>query len=117
MIYFDKKTLSVLKYINRRSNYGAEWGKIIKKFSYVDFSFLEQLSQEEYTSTKNANGRDIIFPDNFIQKQYNFKSYISHRGREILERKSFDFWKWVIPTLISVAALITSILTFICRHL
>lgn len=108
VIYFDRKTLSILRYIHRRGSRGATWGQLYKKFGEdaANPYLLESLSTELYTATKGHDGKWLSFDAHWDKIVYDdFRSYCTPKGNELLEKRLFDFWKWVIPTLISVVAL------------
>lgn len=110
-IYFDHKAVAVLRAIRRSGDNGITWGKLQKRFGEnADVFFLENLSAELYILTKNEQGKWIDYT-NEPQKVVSplFRSYITPRGNALLESRDFNFWKWVIPTLISTSALIVSV--------
>lgn len=112
MIYFDKKTLSILWCIKRSGDKGTTWGYLRKKYGEDGANpiLLESMSKELYTVTKDQNGKWIDF-DNWNKIiNADFRSLCTPKGNELLERRLFDFWKWIIPTIISIAALIVSAL-------
>lgn len=114
-IVFDRRTLSVLRYINRRGERGARWGAIEKRFGEDTANpyLLANLSEELFTVTKNENGNWVNFdPWNMVSK-HSYVSFCTPKGKKLLQDRSFDFWKWVIPTLISVLALAISAITFL----
>lgn len=117
MIHFDRKTLGILRLINRRGDKGASWGLIMKRYSTdANIFLLESLSIEHYTVTKNESGEWIRFDEKLgPHRDAGFVSFSTPKGRELLERMTFDFWKWVIPTLISVIALAISCLGLLCK--
>lgn len=111
MIYFDRKTLDILIYIKLHSRKGASWDKIQHRFGEdsANSFLLQNLSKELYTVTKGQNGKWINFEkENPII--CGFYSFITPKGNEFIEKRYFDFWKWIIPTLISISALIVSVL-------
>ena len=114
MIYIDKKTLKILRYIKRSKDNGVSWGTLRKKFGEetADSTLLSALSKEEYTATKNEKG-EWVYPDEFKIVGDDFRSFTLPKANQIIERECFDFWKWIIPTLISVAALIISALALL----
>lgn len=118
MIYFDRKTLGILWLINRSGDKGITWGKIQKRFGdSASFQLLEDLTVELYTATQNERGTWTCFDANFgPHRSWEFRSYSLPKGRELLERRLFDFWKWVIPTLISVTALAISSIGLLSRQ-
>ncbi len=69
---------------------------------------LESMSKELYTVTKDQNSKWINEWNITIYDS--FRSFCTPKGNEMLEKRLFNFWKWIIPTLISVAALIVSCL-------
>lgn len=112
-IYFDRKTLKILKKIKRSGNKGITWGKLQERFGndVANIFLLETLSRELYTVTQDSTGAWVDFvkyPTRNLNS--NYRSFCSPKGNELLERRSFDFWKWIIPTIISIAALIVSFL-------
>jgi hypothetical protein len=113
MIYFDKKTLSVLKYIKRKKDNGATWGELRKKFGddITNISLLETLDSELYTVTKDENGKWVNLNDIDGYRHYNFRSFSTPKANQLIEQTCFDFWKWTIPTVISIVALVVSALT------
>lgn len=73
---------------------------------------LSNLSKEGYTATKNEKG-EWVHPDEFGIVGDDFRSFTTSKANQIIERECFDFWKWIIPTLISVAALVISALALL----
>lgn len=111
LIYFDRKTLKILSYIRRRGKKGATWDKLQQKFGNdaANPYLLESLSSELYTVTKDQTGKWISFDRDWDHVIHgSFRSYCTPKGKELLERRSFDFWKFIIPTVISVVALVVS---------
>lgn len=116
MIYFDRKSLSILKYIKRRGDRGASWGKIREKYGDDAVSgFLESLSIELYIVTKNEKGAWVDFEKWNHVILDSFISYSTSKGNELIEKRCFNFWKWVIPTLISIVALAVSFIGVIYK--
>ena len=69
---------------------------------------MELLNSELYIVTQDQNGDWINF-DKWNKISYDsFRSFSTGKLNEIIEKRSFDFWKWVIPTVISVLALVIS---------
>ena len=112
MVVFDKKTLRILKYIRNHNKHGVTWTKLQKKFGEDDANIflLEALNKELYVVTKNTEGQWIDFNQQQFYMDSKFVSFATPKANEMIERKCFDFWKWIIPTLISVVALLISIL-------
>ena len=110
-IYFDRKTVAVLKTIHRSGDKGVTWANLQKKYGedIANLFLLESLSRVLYTVTKDQDGNWLdIGPKPIPYVTGDFRSFCTSKGNELLERRSFNFWKWVIPLLISVAALVVS---------
>lgn len=118
MVYFDKKTLSILKFIKRSGKNGVTWHTILNecKGKEVSIQLLENLTKEKYTATQNECGEWIDFET--LEKQIpihqnsHFKSFTTPKGNELIELRCFNFWKWVIPTVISIISLVISTVSF-----
>ena len=111
MIYFDRKTLRILSFIRRRKDKGVPWDTLQKKFGSdaANPYLLEALTDELYTVTRDQNGKWISFDQGWDHAIHgSFRSYCTPKGKALLERRSFDFWKFIIPTVISVVALVVS---------
>lgn len=113
MIYFDRKTLQILRHINSCGDKGITWEKLRERFGEDDANvyLLEDLTKEHYTVTKDQNGKWIDFSYNSGVFYSAFCSFCSPKGKELLEKQSFNFWKWIIPTIISVIALALSLIS------
>lgn len=63
MIYFDKQTLKLLRYIKKSKNKGVSWDELRNKFGrdLANIFLLESLSAELYTVTKDQNENWIDF--------------------------------------------------------
>ena len=111
-IYFDKKTVKILWDIRRHRDKGISWGTLRDKHKEAGNPFLlESLTREKYIVTQNEKGEWVDFDDLGGHSSKDFRSYCSPRGNELLEKRVFNFWKWVIPTIISTLALIVSVLS------
>lgn len=113
MIYFDKKTLALLRYIKRRGDRGVSWADLREKFGNdaANILLLESLSKELYTVTKGHDGNWLDFDAPWDHHVYgDFRSFCSPKGNELLELRCFNFWKWIIPMVISIASLIVSVI-------
>lgn len=114
MIYFDKKTLKLLRYIKRSGDKGVTWDELSIKFGdLANIFLLTSLSNELYTVTQNHEGEWVDFKEYKGVIHSNFRSFSTPKSNAMIEQMCFDFWKWIIPTLISVAALIVSALSAI----
>lgn len=110
MIDFDRKTLAILRCIKHSRGKGVSWGTLQKRYGEdaANPFLLEDMSKELYTATKDCDGKWINFEEWDRVSDYRFRSYSTPKGNELIERRCFDFWKWIIPTLISVVALVIS---------
>ncbi len=113
MIYFDRKNLKILKYIKRCGCKGVTWSKLQKRFGedLANAFFLTALTKQSYIVTKDENGKWLSDKYDFSVIHLGFRSYSSPKGNELIEKRCFDFWKWTIPIVISVAALIVSVVS------
>lgn len=114
-IYFDKRTLKVLKEIAKSKDTGTRWDKLYTLYS-EDASpwLLVNLSIAGYTVTQDGQGKWLHIDESWPRNVHeDFRSFCTPKALELLERRCFDFWKWVIPTMISTAALIVSTLSAI----
>lgn len=113
MIYFDRKTLFMLWNIKRSGEKGVTWGALRKKYGEdrANPELLISLSKELYIVTKNHYENWIDFSTWDHKVFDDFRSFSTPKGNHTVEQFLFDFWKWTIPTVISVAALIVSVLT------
>lgn len=112
MIYFTIKNLLILNYIKRHKEKGAVWQEIFDKFDKKDREhcdgFLRELSSEFYIVTKDKHGNWLTFKENPQHSSPDYISFITDKGIDLLERKLFDFFKWIIPVKISILSLVVS---------
>lgn len=110
-MYFDRRTARLLLFIYLSGDRGVSWGTLRKVFKRTANIFvLESLTNEGYTVTKDSSDHWIAFTEDNIHRDSNYRSFCSTKGNAFLENRIFNFWKWTIPTIISVAALIVSVL-------
>lgn len=112
-IYFDKQNLRILTAIYRSGERGITWRQLQKRFGdRADDYFLMNLSSAGYTVTQDQNGNWIDYPDSRpLQTDPGFRSFVTDRGRAYLEDRVYSFRRWLIPTLISISALIVSVMS------
>ena len=113
MIYFDKENLAVMKYIYKRRKHGARFGKLRKRFDdeIITPELFTLLCREDYTVIKDSDNHfvhisdlgKLIYTDELV-------IYPTPKANRMIEQECFDFWKWIIPMIISVAALVISAL-------
>lgn len=116
-IYFDRQALRLLAEIYRSGDVGVPWRLLQKHYGErADPYFLENLSRADYIITRNADGEIVDYSVNRpLVVTPKFRSYILPRGRELLEERRFNFFRWVVPTVISVAALIVSVISLMMK--
>ena len=113
MIDFDNQTVRLIKYIRRQKNATATLtdiqlysDKATRKKEDISF-LLICLVQEGYLLAIQK-GDCVRFEEKpYITSPYT-RFWVTPRGRKLVEDRFSDFWRFMIPTLISVAALIIS---------
>lgn len=116
MVDFDRMCLRILRYIRRKN--GATEGALRDKFGdEANSFFLIDLTREMYLLAQDNKGNFVTFQDGNFSTAFDFTYFITPKTRELMEKRSFDFWKWVIPTLISTTALVISALALITTKL
>lgn len=114
MIYFDKKTLNLLRYINQHP--GVSEPTIRSKFSEYGSALLISLVQEDYLLAKDDVGNWCRFDSIPYRTTESFTYYATPKGKQLIETTCFNFWKWIIPTIISIISLVISIITSIMAN-
>ena len=107
-IYFDRKTRKILRYIKWHPK--NTMTELKEKFDADQL--LINLCIAEYIVCTHPDGQHTNFTEESmfdIRADDNFR--ISPKGLLILEDRFDRIWQWAIPTLISVASLIISILS------
>lgn len=110
-IYFDRKTIRILRYIRWHRN--SSIYKIQKKFGEdADTKLLINMCIASYLVCIRPDGSYTTFSDSeshVIESTETF--WVTPKGRKILDDRFDRFWQWSIPTVISVVALVVSILS------
>lgn len=116
LIYFSRRNLSLLRYIEKQGKRGALWEDIYLRFDFEHETalILSLLTQEGYTYSVDEQGNGLSLKCGDSTKG-TMRSMCTDKGAELIERRMFDFWKWIIPTLISVVALTVSALSLLLR--
>lgn len=118
MIDFDRHTVKLLRFIRRQKNATAPQIEIQKYSDKIsvekeDIGFLLIcLTKEGYLLAIKKDGFDTFDAPPYSTTQYT-RFWITPRGKKLLEDQFADFWRFMIPTLISVAALIISAVSLI----
>lgn len=111
-IYFDHKTIHFLRYIKWHKN--CTEGKIIDRFHDSSYSMeLINMCLAGYLVATRPDGTHTDFRDGKYNTAYNFRYWVTPKGRKVLDDRFDRLWQWSVPTLISVAALIISIISAI----
>lgn len=108
-VVIDKNMFKIMKYIYRRKEVSLE--TLFNKFDcdtvYVTISYLCEIN---YAAYKQPNGK-------FTYETNNLNIYgrigMTPPGNIYVEERTLSFTKWIIPTLISILALVTSIAALI----
>lgn len=110
-IYFDHKALKLLRYIKWHKS--STISDIQNKFGDdANSNSLKNLCFAGYLVAIKENGKYSTLPDNEIVESTE-TLWVTPKGRKILDDRFDRLWQWLIPTSISVLALIFSIITFI----
>lgn len=116
MIYFDRTARSILKRIYRSGKNGVLWSAVESKYGdEYGTSFMEQLAANDYTINKNAKNQTIEPGYDNFKDTSTYRAFITSKGCEFVQERCYNFWKWVVPTLISVASLVISTLTALLK--
>lgn len=108
-IFFDRKTVKLLRYIKWHPD--TCLCDIQKKFGEsADTMLIVNMCLAHYLIAKRSDNTYTNFKDgNFVL--FNDETFwVSPKGRKILDDRFDRLWQWSIPTIISVAALIISII-------
>ena len=114
---FDKKSIKLLRYIYRRDGVTEE--KIRRKFGDITLT-LVGYSIDLYLLPKDENGDFFVYSkDDGRDMKPTTRWYTTPRAKAIVEKASFEFWKWLAPLVFSALSLLISsiniILNFISR--
>lgn len=115
MIHFDSKRYAILLFLYRRGNIGATWDEIRTLFNKdnANIFFLESLSVEGYTISQDEGGKWFYFKPDDIHRDRRFRSYITPKGIELVERRLQDSRRFSVSLLISVLTLIVSVISLL----
>ena len=109
-IYFDRSTIKLLRYIKRHKE--PTLCKIRNRFPKDDPTMLLiNLCLSQYIGADRKNGEHSFLTDgnwNFTGKE---QFWITRKGKSFLDQRFDRLWQWSIPTLISIASLIISIIS------
>lgn len=110
-IYLDHRTVRLLRYIRWHKN--CSYLDIVRKFRDESGGYeLRNLCRAGYLVARQPDGTYTFFDDaapQFIQPDTTF--WAGSKAREVLDNRFDRLWQWSIPTVISVIALIVSVLS------
>ena len=110
MIVFDRRTRRILRRIYWCDKAGITWSELALLYGDdAGLFLLEAMTLERYIITKCGDQIVTEFRSENVYNPDCLRAFITPKGRELVERVSFDFWKFVIPLLISFASLIISL--------
>lgn len=112
MIAFDKKTFRTLKKIYKSGDNGMIWGNLRKNFDDGLHELLLLLNKEEYIAIQDEHGKWLPCTHHSPTKD-NFRAFCTPKGREFVEQREVTFRRWIVPTIISICALVISIITLL----
>lgn len=110
-IYFDRRTVSLLRYIKRHPKATLE--KLTEKYDETAKSMLLiNLCTAGYLVCTRSDGTHTTFSKrDEWHTSGNETFWITSKGRKLLEDRFDRIWQWTIPTAISLLALVISILS------
>lgn len=112
-VFLDRRTLSIIRYIKRHPQTTEKTIRFKKKINLCDVDpILKALLSEQIISKSKTvleqQSESNISISSFLSETDPL--YITWKGRELLDDRFDRVWMWAIPTIISVAALIVSII-------
>lgn len=107
-IFIDSETYKVMKYVYRHNE--VKLGDIYDKFGRDGISNMCYLCQVQYALYRKPDGV-LTLDTSSLDNNGSFG--LVHPGNCYVENRKLSFTKWVVPTLISVLALITSVAALI----
>lgn len=112
-VYIDRRTEKILRYIRRHP--ANRLADILDKFQTEDDKLgqtIINLCMADYLVCKHSDQSMTQFKDGPPWDQrWDDNLWISPKGRKLLEDRFDRFWQWSIPTIISVIALVISVLS------
>ena len=115
MVYFDKKTLKLLKYIYKHPKVSHD--KLKSKFKdTINWKLEDSLADfvnDTYVTVIDKDGEPHYYFDLPYDDNLNFRYFTDSKGQEFVDSRIYNFWKWTIPIFISVLSLIISVATLL----
>lgn len=112
-MHFDKKIYKLLKAIYRSGDDGILWGKLRQKFGDDGLhETLDLLGQEQYIANKDSSGQ-FLPPEHQHFTSDDFRAFCTPKGGEFIYNREIAFRRWLIPSVISVIAILVSVASFV----
>ncbi len=111
MIYFDKETTQLLKYICKHE--GESEKTLRRKFGDGVSSTLILLVQDQYILAKDDDGKWHEHDKLPFYSSDLFTYFATPKGNELIETKIFNFRKWFIPLAISIVSIMISVASLV----
>ena len=114
MVSFDHKNIKILRYIKYHPKNQEQI--LLKKFRrYISGQLLINMCIDGYLVAEKPDGTYAEFQQKPYHTEGSYRYALTAKGRKILDDRFDRLWQWSIPTLISVAALIISIISAILQ--
>lgn len=108
-IYMNRKTVRMLWYIRLHKSCTEE--EILKNFGDASGSYpLINLCLTDYLLAIRPDNSYTNFQDGNFVTSCNYRYWLTPKGEEFLDNRFDRLWQWAIPTVISVIALLVSVL-------
>lgn len=109
-IYLNHQTIRLLRYIRHRKDCTQQ--AIAQKFGEDAGGYqLINLCKAGYLVATRPDGSYTMFQDGDLRLSYDFTFWATPKAEKVLDDRFDRLWQWCVPTIISVAALIVSILS------
>lgn len=109
-IYLNHQTIRLLRYIRHHKDCTQK--DIENKFGEDTASYqLIDLCKARYLVATRPDGSYTMFQDGNMYLSPDFTFWASPKAEQVLDERFDRLWQWCIPTIISVAALIVSLLS------
>lgn len=108
-VYMTHNVIRMLRYIRRHKD--CTEADILERFGDDSGSFpLINLCITDYLVAIKPDGSYTTFKDGEFSTAYNYRYWVTPKGVEFLDNRFDRMWQWIVPTVISVAALIVATL-------
>ena len=107
-VFIDSETYKVMKFVYRHNE--VKLSVIYDKFGRNGITDMCYLCDIHYSLYRNPKG-ELTYDTSHLDNNGSFG--LVYPGNSYVENRKLSFTKWVVPTLISVLALITSVAALI----